>query len=240
MEVSRQALLDLLELQRVDSVIDRLEARRRDLPEQKELDALQERLEALEGAIAAQEAVVAEVAARQKKLDHDIELLTMKTKAEEEKLYSGTVANPKELAGIHREIESLKRRISGMEDTDLEVMEERESAEGDLARLQEEASALRREMAAAAARRDSALGETAGQLEEARAERGQWAPRIDPSLLGLYQELRVEKDGVAAAALAGGVCQGCHMRLPAQELERVRKAEGIVRCEECRRILVVV
>ena len=62
---------------------------------------------------------------------------------------------------------------------------------------------------------------------------------IDPGLLHVYDEIRTARGGIGAAAMVDGVCQGCHMRLPAQEAERVRSAEGLIRCDECRRILVV-
>ena len=79
------------------------------------------------------------------------------------------------------------------------------------------------------------------ELAEARGERGTWVPRFDAGLLGLYDRLRDQMiDHVAAAPLVDGSCQGCHMRLPSQEYERVRDSAGLIRCDECGRILVVV
>ena len=62
---------------------------------------------------------------------------------------------------------------------------------------------------------------------------------IDPELLELYEDLRPQKKGVAAVALVDGVCQGCHEKLSSVELDRVKRTEGIARCEYCRRILVL-
>lgn len=232
-------LADLLELQRVDSTIDRLTTRRRALPEQAELDDLQEGIAALEREIGDQQAVVDEVALRQRRLDNDIELLSAKIRSEQARLYSGQIANPKELTDIQREVESLKRRVSGLEDADLEVMEERENAEQRLAELNDEFRRRHEAAKEATERRDRASAELDARLEAARAEREVWRPKIDSGLFGLYDDLRSAKGGVGAAAMVDGVCQGCHMRLPAQEMERVRHAEGLVRCDECRRILVV-
>jgi predicted nucleic acid-binding Zn-ribbon protein len=63
-------------------------------------------------------------------------------------------------------------------------------------------------------------------------------PSFDADLLELYEDLRRQKKGVGAAALVDGVCQGCHQQLSAVELDRLRRADGIRRCEHCRRILV--
>jgi predicted nucleic acid-binding Zn-ribbon protein len=239
-DASRETLKELLELQKIDSTIDRLEARRRNLPEQAELDALADRLASLERAIGEQQAVVDEIARRQHKLEGEIDMISAKIEREEGKLYGGEIANPKELSDLQEEVVSLKRRRSNLEDQDLEVMEEREQAEKELAPLLEEAKEVRNAIEAARNRRDHANADLIAHLNQAKEERTQWAPKFDPELLGLYDSLRASKGGVGAAALTDGVCQGCHMRLPAQEYERVRKSEGLIRCDECRRILVVV
>lgn len=239
MDVPRDALVELLELQKVDSAVDRLEARRKNLPEQVELETLEERLTELEKELGEQQAVVDEIAVRQRRLDHEIDSLRAKMAGEEAKLYSGTIGNPKELEDLRREIEALKRRVSTLEDMDLEVMEELEAAEKGLHALQAETGTVREAIEEATVLRDRASAEVKARLEAARDERSVRGPRIDPELLRLYEDIRAAKGGVGAAALVDGVCQGCHMRLPAQEYERVRHAEGLVRCDECRRILIV-
>jgi predicted nucleic acid-binding Zn-ribbon protein len=84
------------------------------------------------------------------------------------------------------------------------------------------------------------LEEIGRALAERTAERAALIPSIDEELVELYEDLRAQKKGVGAAALEDGVCQGCHQKLSPLELERIRRAEGIRRCEYCRRILVLV
>jgi predicted nucleic acid-binding Zn-ribbon protein len=38
--------------------------------------------------------------------------------------------------------------------------------------------------------------------------------------------------------LVDGVCQGCHEQLSAMQLDKLKKTDGVRRCEHCRRILV--
>lgn len=239
MDTSRDAFLNILELQKVDSTIDRLEARRRNLPEQAELDQLEQRLAEVEKSIGEQQAILDDISMRQSKFDTEIEMITSKIDSENGRLYSGQIASPKELADIQEEIESLKRRKGSLEDSDLEVMEEREKVESQLTPLREEAEEIRQKVKEATVRRDEASSEIDRHLLQSREERATWVPKIDGELLELYDDLRAAKGGVGAAALLDGVCQGCHMRLPNQEVERVRRAEGLIRCDECRRILVV-
>ena len=83
------------------------------------------------------------------------------------------------------------------------------------------------------------LDEIDAALAERTRERASLLPSFDEELLELYEDLRRQKKGVGAAALIDGVCQGCHQRLSALELDRLKRGTGIRRCEYCRRILVV-
>src|SRR6266536_2291182 len=67
-------------------------------------------------------------------------------------------------------------------------------------------------------------------------ERQRTRPEIDTDVLELYEDLRKQKKGIGAAALVDGVCQGCHEQLSAMELDKLKRAEGVKRCEYCRRI----
>jgi hypothetical protein len=83
------------------------------------------------------------------------------------------------------------------------------------------------------------LADIAKHLEATATERGAIASQLDPELLDLYDDLRASKKGIGAAALVDGACQGCHQTLSAVQVDRLKKTEGIKRCEHCRRILVV-
>ncbi|MDQ4149742.1 MAG: C4-type zinc ribbon domain-containing protein [Actinomycetota bacterium] len=239
MDVSRDTLVELLELQRIDSSIDRLTKRLRDLPEQRELDQLTERLSGLEKELAERQALLDEAAGRQRKLDNEIDSMSKKIAAEEARLYSGDVTNPRELSSLVAEVDSLKRRLAKVEDEDLEVMQEREEREGRLGDVLGEINRVNDKIAEAAAARDRAAGEVGADLERDRSTREQSAERFDRELLDFYDQLRASKGGVAAAALSGDTCLGCHMKLPAQEVARIRRSKGMVMCDECGRILVV-
>ena len=82
----------------------------------------------------------------------------------------------------------------------------------------------------------------AKELESIRREvdnlRKRKAERED-ELLELYDDLRAQKKGVGVAELIDGVCQGCHEKLSAVELDRIKHTEDVPRCEYCRRILVL-
>ena len=228
----------LLELQELDSSIDRLEHRRRQLEEGEELAAARAVAEEAESRLGEIRLALDAVGSEQRRLEHEVESFEQKATADEKRMYDGSIANAKELEALQHEITSIRERKSRTEDELLERMERLEE-------LEARATQAEQEVAEARARLDSVGGDAARELDvvvarlaEARATRDALTPEVDEGLLELYGELRVQKKGVGAAAIVDGVCQACHEKLSPLELDRLKHAEGVKRCEYCRRIVV--
>ena len=117
-------------------------------------------------------------------------------------------------------------------------MEEREGLDAQVGEAEQRASELRASVDRVAADASDELGRIGTDLLAKQAEREGLVPEIDTEILELYEDLRPQKKGVAVAALVDGVCQGCHEKLSAVELDRLKRVDGVKRCEHCRRILV--
>jgi hypothetical protein len=228
----------ILELQELDTAIDRLEARRAHLEAGEELGQVRRRTEDAEGRLGELRLALDEVERSQTRLEHEIDTMSLKASAEEKRMYDGSVANAKELEAIGHEISSIRDRRSRTEDDLLELMERREDLESRAGGLQDEVGTLRGRLEEVGGESVRELGQISNELEERRAARRALTPEFDAELLELSEELRAQKRGIAAAALVDGVCQACHEQLSALELARLRRADGIRRCEHCRRILV--
>lgn len=229
----------LLELQELDLSIDRLEARRSDLQGGEETDAERRRLYEVEQRLGELRLALDGVSQEERRLEGEIGSLEARIAAEDKRLYDGSVANPKELSSIQAELANLRSRKSRVEDAELEQMERRESLEKRLAPLEAEVAEARERMAQLESAAASELQTIESSLPERRTERERLAPELDEDLLDLYESLREQKRGIGVAELQDGVCQGCHQKLSALELDRIKRAEGIRRCPYCRRILVV-
>jgi len=229
----------LLDLQAIDTAIDRLDARKRALEGEGELAAARAQAELAERELGELRLAIDTFDRDGAKLEHEIDSLTRKAAEEESRLYGGAVANAKELGSIQHEVDNLKKRRSEREDELLVVLERREEVERRAKEAEERATELRSagEQVAGDAARE--LETVTAELVTRRNERAQLASEIDPDLLELYEDLRPQKKGVAAVALIDGVCQGCHEKLSSVEFDRVKRTEGIARCEYCRRILVL-
>ena len=109
-----------------------------------------------------------------------------------------------------------------------------------IAAIRADQSAAQEELAGLAERRDTAqreIDEAAGTTSTARTA---VAKDVPDDLLALYEKLRGQFGGVGAAKLFRGACQGCHLALNTVDLNNIRAAaeDEVIRCEECRRILV--
>ncbi|MGH9278830.1 MAG: zinc ribbon domain-containing protein [Acidimicrobiales bacterium] len=231
---------DLLVVQEHDTAIDRLRHRRATLPELAELARIEEELVALERTLGEAAAARDDVARREKRLEDEVATIEAKITEIEGRMYSGAVTVPRELQAMQAEIESMKRRCSALEDDILEAMTEREPLDADVARqeatrrhLDDEGARLRGAVAEAQATLDAELALEAAARDAA-------AGKVPAALATLYEQLRAKLGGVGAARLVNGRCTGCHLTLPATELDRIRKEppDTLVRCDQCSRILV--
>jgi uncharacterized protein len=229
----------LLELQVIDTAVDRLTARRRMLESETEVTAARSEADAAEDVLGELGLKIEAVGRDQKRIEHEVDSLSQKSAAEDRRLYDGSIVNTKELASLQREIENLKRRRSDREDELLGMMEELErlEARSALARTESERQRALAEQIAASA--GAELVQIAAELETRAAERAALVSAIDPEVLELYDDLRAQKKGIGAVALVDGVCQGCHEKLSAMEMDRIKHTEGIRRCEHCRRIVIL-
>ena len=237
--LTRESLKPLLDLQRVDSRIERLRSLHADLPEQRLLAELDEERTGVASEHGERDRILEGLARDQGRFEGEVAMLDEKIAHEQSRLYSGEISSPKELSNIQAELDALRRRKNHVEDQLIELMEQRESLEGEVSTLRERIGDLDSRITEQTARRDAAAVEIEKELGELEAERVQLAPRFPADVLDLYEELREKKDGVGASALVGGVCRGCNVALSPKALDSIkRSADPLVRCENCRRILV--
>jgi uncharacterized protein len=229
----------LLELQHLDTAIDRARTRRAALESGEAIATARAEADAAERAFGELRLQIDEMARDQATFEHEIESLSLKEAAEQKRMYDGSIVNTKELEALQHELDNLKKRRTEREDELLALMEQREVLEASAAEAETTASALRSALESTSNDADAELVEVVAELERASARRAELAGGIDPELLELYDDLRRQKKGVGAAALVDGVCQGCHEQLSSMELDKLKRTDGVRRCEYCRRILVL-
>ena len=238
-KASPQTQHRLLELADLDAELARLDHRRNGLPEIAELARLQARSGELKDAIVQAETELGDLDREESRAERDVEQVRTRIDRDRARLDAGQVSAARELASLQSEVESLHRRQGDLEEVVLELMERREALTSRLGELTTERDGLGEETAAVTARRDAAVKEIDEQAAKAGDERGHIAADVPADVLGLYDQIRKTK-GVGAAMLRAGRCEGCHLSLNTVDLNVIRSSapDEVVRCEECRRILV--
>ena len=240
MKADPSAQLKLLDVQALDARADQLRHQRAHLPEIVEIAGLTASRTELVDLARDQQIAVDDLTAAQKKADADVEQVKARRARDRDRMDQGLISNPKDLERMQHELESLDRRITTLEDEELEVMEALEEAQVRLAQLQVQIAEADERLASLAAERDRRTTEIDAELAGITNDRSPLVADVPEDLLALYDRLRESKGGVGAAELRARQCGGCMMTLDPAEIADIRTMapDEVVRCEQCQRILV--
>ncbi|WP_372727703.1 zinc ribbon domain-containing protein [Nocardioides sp.] len=232
--------MKLLDVQEIDARADQLRHQRASLPETAEITSLQASRTELDNQARDARIVVDDLTVEQKKIDRDVEQVKARRVRDRERMDQGLITNPKDLERMQHELESLERRVTSLEDDELEVMEKVEEAQRTLDSLTAQVEAADERLAALAAARDEKLSEIDAALAELVGKREEAIEGLPADLLALYEKIRAQKGGVGAAALHQRRCTGCQLGIDNAELAVIKASPSdlVIRCEECTRILV--
>ena len=237
---SPESLEHLLQIQDRDKSIAALRHQKSNLPERQEIADL---LEALSTLQKKKEFVSKELISKeddQQRLEDEVNAIEERVSEQEENLYSGEVSAIKDLQAIQGDIAGLQERKRLVEDQIIVVMEQIEPLKTlfDQLEIEEKTNTEQQaELEAALLRKEQSIEK---QIEDVEAERSELALDTSPALLEIYEKIRKQSGNIAVAQLNGMTCKGCHLDLPAVEVDRLKKLppDQLVHCEECGCILV--
>ena len=239
MKSSAEEQRSLIELQDLDLQLARLDHQTKTLPVLKEFAQATEAFESHDALAIASATEKSDIEVELRRSESDVEQVAARISKDQQFVDSGQ-ASAKDLQNLLGELQSLNRRKQELEEVELEIMvrideaeTRRKHHESERARFAVEVERLTRE-------RDLALGEIDTKRSEISRDREAKAATISKELLELYVKIKDSNGGVGAARLKDGQCEGCHLGINAVELTRIKSLadDELVRCEECRRILV--
>jgi len=146
----------------------------------------------------------------------------------------------KDMQALQHEVDSLTRRQAELEDIELEVMERAEGLAAAVAELEGQRAELVARIDELTAARDRVLTELETEAATVARPRADIVAGVGDELVALYEKSRASSGGIGAAALRQRRCEGCRLELNQVDINRIRAAadDEVLRCEECRRILV--
>ena len=230
----------LLDVQALDTKIDQLAHRRRTLPEHALLAELDEQLGVLRDQLVEAETEQSDLGRELSKAEGDVDQVRARAERDQKRLDAGQVSSPKELEGLQHEITTLANRQGALEEVVLEIMERLESSQSRSAELTAQQEAAQARVAELTASRDTTITELDAEVTQLQAQRSSQAGSLDEAMVALYEKIREQQGGVGAAELRQRRCGGCRLELNNVEINDLRDADPdeVMRCDECRRILV--
>jgi predicted nucleic acid-binding Zn-ribbon protein len=228
-----------VQVQALDTRLDQLAHTRATLPERNQVTDLEAEVAALGRELALARTAAQDVQAELAKAEADVQLVRDRAARDRARLDAGT-GTAKDLQALQHELTSLARRQSELEDLEIEVMERAEGLEKRVADLEARRRAVDVQLDEVRAALDEASVKLDEEAEQTRSSRRSLEPDVGADLLALYDKIRASSGGIGAAELRQRRCGGCQLELNNVDLGRIRAApaDEVLRCEECRRILV--
>jgi predicted nucleic acid-binding Zn-ribbon protein len=229
----------LLALQQIDSDLIKLGHQLKNSPHRQSLENLNRKEQESKNLLIAAETEESDIKHELDRSEVDVEQVAMRIERDEKRLASGT-GTPKELEQLQHELGSLAKRRAELEDVELAIMVRIEEVRKVVVALKENILEIDREIAKVKSDLEKENSEISTSESANLKSRQELSAQISPELISLYEKIRETQDGVGAARLAGDSCDGCHLKLNAAELEKIKSLpeDEVVRCEECRRVLI--
>lgn len=230
--------LQILDIQRLDFAVATLSNKLAALPEIAELQATAARLAVVRDLAVAAETQISDIKRELLRSEADVEQVVTRLERDEKRLADGS-ASPKELEKLQHEVQTLSTRRSELEEVELEIMLRIDSIKERLEELRAEEMTLKSTSEEIFGRKVTASEEIELEIASLTQERKEIASTVDGALFDLYEKIR-SSSGTGAAAIRDGKCDGCHLSINSVELGRIKTlaSDEVVRCEECRCILV--
>ena len=239
MKASHSDQQAILEVQRLDDQLASLAQREANLPETIALNSIVIKRNNIRDLRIAAETERTDVKRELSRAEGDVEQIMTRIQRDETRLNAGT-GTPKELEQTQHELVTLGLRRAELEEVELAIMMQVEGISNRINELAGEEEKLGAEIADLEIKRENALTIIINERSEVTAKRAAIAAPIAQELKDLYAKLATDNNGNGAAPLVGNECKGCHLTINTTEVQRISTlpAEEVVRCEQCRCILV--
>jgi len=172
-----------------------------------------------------------------KQKEDEVQAHRIKIETNESSLYGGKVRNPKELQDLQMEIASLKKRLTILEDEQLDIMLAVEMAEKDFGIAQKNLTQAQTDHNNRTASLTGEHNQLTRTKDNLLAERNPLLNSVVPENLEIYQTLREQKKGVAVVSVDDESCSACGTTIRPSEIQAAHSPLKIVFCSSCNRIL---
>lgn len=236
MKANLQDQQTLLKLAAKDAELARVGNEQQALSKDDSLSKLSEQqLELSEQLIVARNAV-ADLELALKRAENDLELVENRIAKDKDRIKQ--LSSPKDIQGIEHELASLATRKSELEDSELEVMSQLESAQAVAEELKTSQDELKAEIAKQEEDLSNKVVELKALAQQLSTDRSLLLGTLSPDLVGVYEAKA--KRGIAVGKLMGRDCGVCRLGITASILDEILAlpADELAECPSCGALLV--
>jgi uncharacterized protein len=231
----RNNLNALYELQEIDLRIDGLDGEKGQLLA--EAQALESRLAEAREKIVSRREEAATLAADKAALEAS--LATESENIVRSESHLKEIKTQKEYQAVSKEISGAKKLIAELEDQILQKINAMEELSGDITQKEADLAELETNVAAQQGEVQERVVKLEAGIAADASTREETIKGLPASVLKRYARLRDQRKGVAVVEAKEGNCMGCNMHLPPQLYNTLFRADDVITCPHCQRILVM-
>ncbi|MBT6433661.1 MAG: hypothetical protein HOK97_05450 [Deltaproteobacteria bacterium] len=230
----RQRLLDLYEVQKIDSLVFEIQERRKTISlrlqelEEQGQDALR-KIEGLESQL-----IGLEKQARGQ--ENTVQAEKVKIKKWEARLQE--IRNQREALALSREVDGAKRSVEKAEEETLAIWKQKEDMELEIETLRDKHTDLGVGAADEADKVKQAIVDAEAETARHSARREALVKQIPGNVVRTYDRVRAKRRGTGVAIVSNGSCKGCHVKLRPQLYNMLQRADSIEECPQCQRLMI--
>jgi len=233
----KEQLEILLELQRIDNSIEEEEKKGRELP--LKLERIKQEIVELQNYLESKKKIVKDLQIKLSRKELDLSEKSNKIMKHQEDLYGGKITDIKELRQLQSIIETYKEEKRSIEDNLLDLMVEIEDSKKEVDALEEKLFKQKEYLNKCQQEIDLSIAQIKERINYNCDLRKKILEKItDSHLLNEYELLKRVKEGSAIIEVNEPICPGCYLNLPSDTVYQLKKAEIVITCPNCNRILV--
>jgi uncharacterized protein len=147
------------------------------------------------------------------------------------------VKTNKEYTAILSEVDAIKKKVSELEDKELEIMEILEEKQKDVPGIEKLCKEEDARFQEYNTKKDAELARMKQELGSLVAKRESVSSQLERVILQRYEKVSKSREGRAVVLLSGSVCQGCFQQILPQMVQNVKMGQVIQQCSNCTRFL---
>ena len=233
------SVVDLVKLQMVDSAISRKLKEIDSVKESEELASKEKEFIELKDNLDLISEKYNGLDTKRKKMEDSVEMQSEKIKRDEQKLFSGTIGDAKELLNLQEEVKSLKKSNDKIENQVLELMIEIDDLIEKIESIKKEKEKLELHIDNIKKDIDKQVKLLEEKVESLKKKRNIIVSEIPDNYLNEYKELKNKKSGVAVGVFKDDFCSVCNMKASASDAEKIKDLDKIYKCPSCGRMIII-